>query len=155
MVEEEVVTSDGVRVGTVASMAGFVEVQPLALSTLAGAALLQKAIDAQLLSSGQPRLLIDATRMAIAPKLVNDTMWRWAQDHRLLTKIAVVNQSAVMSVAVGMRAVAQGQRMRGFHVRADAVEWLADARYDAESFRPGALDGPPSSGRGQRRRERG
>ncbi len=123
---QDVVTSNGMKVATVQVTELFVEVQGFTLATLAGAALLQQAVDTELLRAGLNRLLVDATQMSIAPKEVNEYMWRWAQAHSVLKRVAVLNQSPVMSVAVRMRAVATGQRFAGFEQRAEAIAWLCD-----------------------------
>jgi hypothetical protein len=121
-----VVTTNGVKMATVHVTDSFVEVQGFSLATLAGAALLQRAVDTELLRAGLNRLLVDATEMAVAPTDVNEYMWRWAQTHPVLKRIAVVNQSPVMSLAVQRRAAATGQRLEGFQQRAEAIAWLCD-----------------------------
>lgn len=124
---QDVLTSSGVKVATLHVHEMFVEVQAFTLATLAGAALVQQAVDTELVRAGVNRLLVDATEMTIAPKDVNDYMWRWAHAHGVLKKIAVLNQSPVMSMAVRMRAVATGQRLAGFEQRAEAIAWLCDS----------------------------
>lgn len=120
----DTVSSNGAEVATVTSAGGLVEVKPLDVRTMAAAAELQRIIDRHLLHSGYRRLLIDARGMAIAPKGVNDYMWQWARSNARIDKIAVVNQSIVMSIAVQMRAVASGQRLCPFADRAAAMKWL-------------------------------
>ena len=123
-VTQEVFTTNDAHVATLAMGDMFVEVRPLDLTTLAAAALLQKAIDSELMRSGRTRLLVDARNMLIAPNDVNDYMWRWAHAHPLLSKIAVVNRSQVMSVAVRMRAVAKRQHLAAFQQYSEAVAWI-------------------------------
>ncbi len=120
----DTVSSNGTEVATVTSAGGVVEVKPLELRTMAAAAELQRIIDRHLLHTGFRRLLIDARAMTIAPKGVNDYMWQWARGNPHIDKIAVVNHSIVMSVAVQMRAVASGQRLCAFADRNTAVKWL-------------------------------
>lgn len=121
---QKVFTTNDTHVATLALGDMFVEVRALDLTTLAAAALLQKAIDNELLRSGHTRLLVDARDMLIAPNDVNDYMWRWAHAHPLLNRIAVVNQSQVMSVAVRMRAVAKRQHLAAFQQYSEAVAWI-------------------------------
>jgi len=122
----DVVTSNGVKVATLHVHDLFVEVQAFALPTFAAAALVQQAVDSELVRAGLTRLLVNAIDMAIAPREVNDYMWRWAHANTRLTKIAVVNQSPVMSVAVRMRAVASRQRLGAFEQHAEAIAWLSE-----------------------------
>lgn len=121
-----VTTAQGLKVATLVVMDVFVEVRVGELNSLTGAALLQQAIDGELLRSGRTNLLVNAVDMSIAPKEVNDFMWRWAHSHPLLKKIAVLNRSPVMSVAVRMRAVAQRQRLAAFEQYSEAVGWLRE-----------------------------
>jgi hypothetical protein len=122
----DVVTSNGVKVATLHLHDLFVEVQAFTLPTLAGAALVQQAVDGELFRAGLNRLLVNAIDMTIAPKEVNDYMWRWAHTNSRLHKIAVVNQSQVMRVAVRMRAVASRQRLAAFEQRSEAIAWLRE-----------------------------
>ncbi len=104
---------------------------------------LQEEIERLLAAAACSSMLVDARSMKLASRDVNDCMWHWSNSCPLIVKVAVVNESAVMSVAVEMRAVANGQQqLRGFLDMREAVIWLRDATSTRRSAAPrGRLPG--------------
>ncbi len=141
-VVRQVLDDDGSLVARVSRQPGLVMVCPIEIRTLKTAIVLQSVLERHLYGSGCSALLIDATGMTIASRDVNECMWDWADSCPLVQKIAVVNESAVMSVAVEMRAVANGQQqLRGFQDVHEAASWLRDATSNRRSVPPAARRG--------------
>lgn len=139
-VVRDVSLRNGVPVATLLVRPSHLEVTPSQIPSLEAAWLLQGAIDEFLSGYSLRAMLIDARPMRMAAREINDVMWQWSKNNRWLDKVAVVNESAVMSIAVEMRAVAQGQELRGFNAKSDAVLWLcSDEPNTRRSLMPRSL----------------
>ena len=98
---------------------------PLVITTVADTLLLQEAIDRELEANGTRRVLIDARRANLSTREMSESMWAWVSKSPFFDRIAVVNQSTVLSVAASMKATAIGtKRFKVFQEFAAAARWL-------------------------------
>ncbi len=103
----------------------WVEVATLQIESVEDTKALQLVIDGELGASTSGRVLLDARKAALSTPEMNDSMWQWVRSSRHLERLAIVNQSSALSVAVRMRAKAIGtKKVAVFEKFQDAARWL-------------------------------
>jgi hypothetical protein len=112
-------------IAEVTAQGNLVQAVSLALATISDAVLFQLVIDAELKSSKSRRVLVDARRALRSSTEINESMWSWVSGSANFDRLAIVNQSMVLSVAAGMKATAIGtKKVKVFDDFQAAVRWL-------------------------------
>ena len=97
----------------------------LCLESVDDAERFQQAIDAELLIGRSRRILVDARSAKLSTPEMNESMWNWVRSTPNFDLLAIINQSAVLTVAATMKARAIGtKKVKVFHVFSEATQWL-------------------------------
>jgi hypothetical protein len=103
----------------------WVEVATLQIESVEDTKALQIVIERELAASTSGRVLLDARKAALSTPEMNDSMWQWVRSSRHLERLAIINQSSALSVAVRMRAKAMGtKKVAVFEKFQAAARWL-------------------------------
>ena len=116
-------------IAEVAEQDTLVLAAPLALESLDDTRCFREAVEAALKASGTRSVLVDARRAKPSSKEVNESMWHWVKTCPHFDHLAIVNQSATLSVAASMQATAIGsKKVKVFTDLLLAVRWLVTRR---------------------------
>lgn len=83
------------------------------------------ALERQLRFSGLSDVLVDARKHERQTREASESIWHWVDTCTLLERMAIINESENLALAIRMRNLASPKKkVRPFHSKLDAEKWL-------------------------------
>jgi chaperone required for assembly of F1-ATPase len=83
------------------------------------------ALERQMRLSGLRDVLVDARKHERQTREASEAIWHWVDTCSLLERMAIINESENLALAIRMRNLASPKRkVRPFHSKLEAEKWL-------------------------------